>query len=272
MIMLHDLLHRKSGGAPPAAPYAPAAPSIPPAEAPIPPAAAPIPPAATAAKAKRPLPRNPLPDLKLPRQWAMELHKIAFQLTPLEDKEDRPMSFMFSSVAEGAGNTTVSYFFSYILAADAAHRNILFVDFDPELNQPPVPGSRATFFVGQENIEALLVEPDTNLDVISVRVGQDKSVASSTASSTSWFRDFMVMAHKTYDIVVIDSPPIAYTPMAYAPARVCDGVVLVLRCGESRYPAINNLVNDLNEMGITTLGAVLNNRKYPIPKALLKLL
>ena len=257
MIMLHDLLHRKSGGI------------APPTSAPE---AAPIPPVAPAARAPRPKPRNLLPELKLPRQWAMELHKIAFQLTPSEDKEDRPTSFLFSSVATGAGNTTVSYFFAYILAADAAHRNILFVDFDPEIDQPPVPGSRATLFVGQENIEALLIEPDTNLDVISIRVGSDRSAASSTASSTTWFRDFMTTAQRTYDIIVVDSPPIAFTPLAYAPARVCDGVVLVLRCGESRYPSINTLVNDLNEMGITTLGAVLNNRQYPIPKALLKFL
>ncbi len=254
MIMLHDLLHRQSGGAPAT------------------PGATPIPPVASAARAKKPRPKNPLQALDLPRQWAMELHKIAFQLSPRETDEDRPVSYLFTSVAAGAGNTTVSYFFAYILAADAASRNILFVDFDPELNKPAVSGSRATFFVGQEDMTALLAEPETNLDIVSVRVGQDRSTAASTASSTAWFRDFMATAHTTYDVIVVDSPPIAFTPMAYAPARASDGVILVLRCGESRYPAINTLVNDLNEMGINTLGAVLNNRQYPIPKALLKLL
>lgn len=250
MIMIHDLLHRQSGGAPP------------------PPDAEPIHAAAAPEQTRKPRPRNPLPYLNLPKQWGMELQKIAFQLSPRERDDSRPASFVFSSVAEGAGTTTVSYFFAYVLAADAAHRNVLFVDFDPEVSKPAVTGARATLFVGQDDISTLLSEPDTNLDVISVRVGPDRS----TASSTAWFCDFMAMAHKTYDIIVVDAPPIAYTPMAYAPARASDGVVLVLRCGESRYPAINNLVNDLNEMGIVNLGAVLNYRQYPIPKALLRLL
>ena len=97
-------------------------------------------------------------------------------------------------------------------------------------------------------------------------------MSGSSAASTTWFRDFMTIAHKAYDIVVVDAPPFAHTPTAYAPAKASDGVVLVLRCGETRYPAINTLVNDLNEMGVATLGAILNHRQYAIPNALLKLI
>jgi Mrp family chromosome partitioning ATPase len=251
MIMIHDLLHGRSGGAP----------ANPDAES--------IHAAAAKKMAGRPRPRRALPFLNLPRQWAAELQKVAYQLsTPGKGEAARPMSFVFSSVAEGAGTTTVSYFFAYVLAADSAHRNILFLDFDPEINKPAVTGAKATVFVGQEDFSALLAEPDTNLDVISVRVGPDRS----TASSTQWFHDFMATAHETYDIIVVDAPPIAFTPMAYAPARASDGVVLVLRCGESRYPAINTLVRDLEAMGIDSMGAVLNKRQYPKPKALLNLL
>lgn len=247
--MFHDLLYRQSGSAP------------------AKPDAEPIHPAASTKKTRKPLPKNPLPHLELPKQWAVELQKIAFQLSPTEKDEGRPMSFVFSSLAEGTGTTTVSYFFAYVLAADAAHKNILFVDFDPEVNKPALTFARATFSVGQEDFSALLSQPNTNLDVVSVRVGPDRSIA----SSSTWFGDFMAMAHQTYDVIVVDAPPIADTHMAYAPARASDGVVLVLRSGESRYPAINALVNDLKGMGIATLGSVLNNRQYPIPKALLKL-
>ena len=267
MIMFHDLLHRQSGGAP-ANPDAVPIHSAASSSAPANPDAAPTHSAASTRKARKPLPRNPLPYLNLPKQWAMELQKIAFQLSPMEKDQSRPMSFVFSSLDEGAGTTTVSYFFAYVLAADAAHRNILFVDFDPEANKPALTGARATFFVGQEDFSLLLSDPDTNLDAVSVRVGPDGSITSSSA----WFSNFMAIAHQTYDIIVVDAPPIADTHMAYAPARSSDGIVLVLRAGEARYPAINTLVNDLNGMGIAILGAVLNSRQYPIPKALLKLL
>lgn len=250
MSLISDLLNRQSGVAP------------------AKPVAEPIRAAAPKSKAARSLPANPLPQLNLPRQWAMELQKVAFQLSHTEKGEARQMSFMFSSLAKGTGTTTVSYCFAYLLAADDAHRNVLFVDFDPEANKPAAAGAMATLFVGMDNNSALGSEPATNLAVVSVRLGPDRSAASSTA----WFYDFMATAHQTYDIIVVDAPPIAYTPLAYAPARACDGIVLVLRCGESRYPAINNLVNDLNEMGIATLGAVLNYRQYPIPRALLRLL
>lgn len=263
--MFHNLLYRQSGGAPAKPDAEPTHPAV--ASAPAKPDAAPIDPAAATKKARKPLPKNPLPYLNLPKQWVVELQKIAFQLSPTAKEEGRPMSFVFSSLAAGTGTTTVSYFFAYVLAADAAHKNILFVDFDPKVSKPALTFARATFFVGQENISALLSQPDTNLDVVSVRVGPDRSIASSSA----WFGDFMAMAHQTYDIIIVDAPPIADTHMAYAPARASDGIVLVLRAGESRYPAINALVNDLKGMGIATLGSVLNNRQYPIPKALLKL-
>ncbi len=250
MSMLSDLLNRQSG-------VAPAKPVIETA-----------PPAAPKAKAARPLPANPLPPLNLPRQWAMELQKIVFQLSHTAKGETRQMSFMFSSLAKGSGTTTVSYCFAYLLAADDAHRNVLFVDVDPAVDKAPAAGAMATLFVGMDNSSAQWSAPDTNLGVVSVRLGPDRS----TASSTAWFYDFMSTAHQTYDAIVVDAPPIAFTPMAYAPARACDGVVLVLRCGESRYPAINNLVDDLSEMGIASLGAILNYRQYPVPRALLKLL
>ena len=249
MSMISDLLNRQSGVAP------------------AKPVAETIPPAAPKSRTRRPLPRNPLPPLKLPRQWTMESQKVAFQRSHTEKGETRPMSFMFSSLAKGTGTTTVSYCFAYFLAADDSHRNVLFVDFDPEADKPATAGAMATLYVGLDNSSAPWSDPDTNLAVVSVRLGPDRS----TASSTAWFYDFMVMAHQTYDIIVVDAPPLAYTPMAYAPARACDGVVLVLRCGESRYPAINNLVSDLTEMRISTLGAVLNYRTYPIPKAVLRL-
>jgi hypothetical protein len=46
--------------------------------------------------------------------------------------------------------------------------------------------------------------------------------------------------------------------------------VLVLKSGESRYPALNGLVSDLDALGIKVIGTVLNFRQYPIPRWILK--
>ena len=89
--------------------------------------------------------RGQLPRLNLHKQWSMELQKIAYHLSSLEGGEDRPMSFTFTSLSEGAGTTTVSYVFAYFLAVDDAHRNVLFVDFNPDTDKPALRAPRQHF-------------------------------------------------------------------------------------------------------------------------------
>lgn len=80
----------------------------------------------------------------------------------------------------------------------------------------------------------------------------------------------MAAAKEHCDWILIDSPPFFAAPETYAIAKASDGVVLVLRSGETRYPALNGLVADLASLGIPLVGSILNFRQFPIPRWLLK--
>ena len=70
--------------------------------------------------------------------------------------------------------------------------------------------------------------------------------------------------------IIIDAPPFFAAPETFSLAKASDGVVLILRAGVSRHPAVNALVSDLDQLGIPVLGTVLNYRQYPIPQWLLR--
>jgi Mrp family chromosome partitioning ATPase len=51
---------------------------------------------------------------------------------------------------------------------------------------------------------------------------------------------------------------------------LADGVVLVLKAGHTRRPAVHLAITELEGAGVKVLGTVLNQRDYPIPDAIYK--
>jgi Mrp family chromosome partitioning ATPase len=72
------------------------------------------------------------------------------------------------------------------------------------------------------------------------------------------------------DWIIVDVPPFFSTPESYTVSQLCDGTIMVLKSGETRYTALTGLVADLEQVGIRLLGVIMNFRQYPIPRWLLK--
>ncbi len=75
---------------------------------------------------------------------------------------------------------------------------------------------------------------------------------------------------KEFDYLVIDAPPLNAYADAMVLGRLMDGVVLVLEANETRREAALRVIDSLRASKIPVLGAVLNNRTFPIPSALYK--
>ncbi len=75
---------------------------------------------------------------------------------------------------------------------------------------------------------------------------------------------------KEFDYLVIDAPPLIAYADAMALGRLVDGVVLVLEANETRREAALQVTENLRASKIPVLGAILNNRTFPIPAALYK--
>jgi len=68
--------------------------------------------------------------------------------------------------------------------------------------------------------------------------------------------------------ILIDSPSLSLGGDGIVLGRLADGVVLVLKANSSRREAARKAVQDLQSAGVRVLGAVLNQRTFPIPQAI----
>jgi len=71
-----------------------------------------------------------------------------------------------------------------------------------------------------------------------------------------------------FDYVLIDTPPLNTFADGIAIGKLADGLVLVLEANATRRESASNTVENLRAAQINILGAVLNKRTYPIPRAL----
>jgi Mrp family chromosome partitioning ATPase len=213
----------------------------------------------------RPPLQTPPPLQDLPNKWVLEIQKVVFHLTAVGESDGPPQAIVFSSMQRGVGNTTASYLVAHHIAAESSDRRVLFVDFSTEKSDAKPP-AHTLLQMGREIQSAQLAPGQQTLTRVSVRQEDEQSLA----SVSGWCRDFLTLARAYYDVIVVDAPPFFGAPETYSMAKASDGVVLILRAGESRYPAVNALAADLGQLGIGILGAVINHRQYPIPQWLLR--
>ena len=69
-----------------------------------------------------------------------------------------------------------------------------------------------------------------------------------------------------YDMVLLDTPPLIAGPDAAILGSLCDGVLLVVRAGQTEREAGQQAVRQLHTVGARVLGAVLNDPDGELPK------
>ena len=70
--------------------------------------------------------------------------------------------------------------------------------------------------------------------------------------------DLLLTLRKSYNRIILDSPPITAVTDAVVLAKLVDGVVLVLRVGDTPREIVQNGLNQLRTVNAHVLGAVLN--------------
>lgn len=86
--------------------------------------------------------------------------------------------------------------------------------------------------------------------------------------STDRVREQFHHLRKRYSYILVNGSPLVSDTETVNLARSSDGLILVLEAGSTRREAAQAAVVGLRSAGITILGAVLNNRTFPIPERL----
>jgi Mrp family chromosome partitioning ATPase len=71
-----------------------------------------------------------------------------------------------------------------------------------------------------------------------------------------------------FDFVLIDLPPVCASADAVLLGRATDGVILVLEANSTRRETARMAKQTLEDANVRLLGAILNNRTFPIPEFL----
>lgn len=80
----------------------------------------------------------------------------------------------------------------------------------------------------------------------------------------------MAELRATFDYVLIDAAPLSSCNDAIVLGGLSDGVVLTLKANSSRRETARNVLHELQTANVRVLGAVLNQRTFPIPESLYK--
>ncbi len=71
-----------------------------------------------------------------------------------------------------------------------------------------------------------------------------------------------------FDLVILDIPSVLRFPEAKAIASLCDGVVLVVQAGRTRWEVVEEAKRLLEKAQVNVIGGVLNRREFFIPEGL----
>jgi succinoglycan biosynthesis transport protein ExoP len=175
--------------------------------------------------------------------------------------EDEPIrSVLFTSAGPGEGKSTTTVNFAVMLAQQG--QRVLLVDAD--LRRPSL--HRALDLLREPGLTNLLVGDATvreavrpsvlpNLDVLpSGPFPPNPSELLNSKAMKRLLEEF----EGRYSQVIVDSPPMLAVTDAAVLAQHTDGVVLVLRSGETEQRAAERAVDQLRRLGVRVFGAVLN--------------
>jgi Mrp family chromosome partitioning ATPase len=96
--------------------------------------------------------------------------------------------------------------------------------------------------------------------------GQD----STSLLNCDQMKERVLELRKEFDYLLIDTPPLSLYTDGMIFGQLTDGMVLVLEANETRREVALRVTESLRALRIPLLGAVLNNRTFPIPAAIYK--
>ena len=175
--------------------------------------------------------------------------------------EDKPIrTLLISSPGPNEGKSTTSLNFAVMLAQQG--QRVLLIDADirrPALHRAMdllrEPGLTDLLIGDAEIREAVRPSVLPNLDVLpSGPFPPNPSELMNSKKMQRLLKDF----EGTYDHIILDSPPILAVTDSAILGTHTDGLILVLRSGETEQRAAERAVDQVRRVGVRVFGAVLN--------------
>jgi Mrp family chromosome partitioning ATPase len=183
--------------------------------------------------------------------------------------------FLVTSASSGEGTTTVTMGLGKFVAENT-DLQVLLVDADSQ-------GNLLRDFVGDADLVPMIEEPSdryavtfdefrTRLPNLNCLRFQNPQALETPVMHTEDMAIFMSLIKKRYHYVFVDAPDILSSNVSPFLARHVDQVIFVVAAGFLGYPVLQEALSRFHATRHKILGAVLNKREYPVPKAVYRFL
>ncbi len=182
-----------------------------------------------------------------------------------------PKVVVFTGAESGAGCSSICVGAAEALAANVAEpvclvdSNLRFPSLHLCLDVDNAKGLGDALVDGQPIRECVRKLPGDQLWLLSAGLKSSTVVGGMNSSRSS---ALIGELRQEFGYVVMDSPPVNMYSDPISLAQSADGVVLVVSANSTRKEAARKAKESLEMAGASLLGAVLNNRTYPIPEAI----
>jgi receptor protein-tyrosine kinase len=170
---------------------------------------------------------------------------------------------MVASAVGGEGKTLTAVNLALTLS-ESYKRRVLLVDGDfraPTLHRafPFISNTPTAETSNARGMELVLGDVSATLAILSSRESTSDPMADLTSER---MKEVIADARRTYDWVVVDTPPVVALPDAPLLGSMVDGVVLVIRAGSTAHALVARAIDSLGRSRI--LGVVLNDARFDV--------
>ena len=170
-------------------------------------------------------------------------------------------SIIVTSCEPGAGKSLTAANLAITIAQ--SNKKVLLMDCD--LRKPMVKNTfrimnpRGLTNILAEGLDYREVVNSTKVDNLDVIVSGPKPPNPSEILGSSRMEEFLNEVTPDYDMVILDTPPILAVTDATVLSRFVDGLIVVLRYGQTTFEAAEIVKRQLEKVGANVLGAVIND-------------
>ncbi len=177
------------------------------------------------------------------------------------DIDNPPKVVMITSSIPREGKSTTSSLMS--LTSQQMGRKTILVDCDfrlPSLAKimqfdADKPGILTLMNGAAELEDAISVEPESGLHVLMARENETKTVLNpADVLSSKKFQDLVEDLAKTYDLVILDTPPVLVVSDARIVSKVADAVLYVVKWDSTIHGVVREGVSELRSIGAPLIG------------------
>ena len=199
----------------------------------------------------------------------LELIRTVFQAIDAQGKL-RNRVVAFTSATPGEGVSHVVNIVAKELAAQTQNR-ILLVEATALRNLYMVDPSQISSHCEETDIDNLLRLPATEA-MAYVAAGAGSRKGNDWESAPEYRAECLKALRWNFDYVLIDCPSPAVSSDVSTLAPLIDGVVVVVKAAQTRRGQIQRCQQMIKSTGGNFLGFVLNQRQYPVPKWIYRML